>query len=84
MEKSYDTKVLNKLRNDPSIIIPKADKSNSLVIMNNTDYDSKIQSRLNYTNTYVKSTHDLTDQFPQKATKELKTPKENGKITPQM
>ena len=72
MEKSYDTKILNKLRNDSSIIITKADKSNSLVIMNKTDYDSKIQSHLNDTNTYVKSTHDQTDQFAQKVIKKLK------------
>ena len=37
MEKSYNAKVLNKLRNDSSILITKADKSNSLVIMNKTD-----------------------------------------------
>ncbi|XP_065583937.1 uncharacterized protein LOC136042965, partial [Artemia franciscana] len=66
MEKSYDTKVLNKLRKDSSIIITKADKSNSIVIMNKTDYDGKIQSHLNDTTTYVKSTHDQTDQFAQK------------------
>ena len=42
MEKSYDTKVLNKLCKDPSVIITKADKSDPLVIMHKTDYDSKM------------------------------------------
>ena len=83
MEISYDTKVLNKLRKVSSIIITKADKSNSIVIMNKTDYDGKIQSHLNDTTTYVKSTHDQTDQFAQKVIRKLKTLKENGRITPQ-
>ena len=52
--------------------------------MYKTDYDSKIQSHLNDTNTYVKSTHDQTDQFAQKVIKELKTQKGNGRITPQL
>ena len=84
MEKSYDTKVLNKFSNDSPIISARANKSNALVIMNKTVNDSKIQSHLNDTNTYVKSTHDQTDQFVQKIIKELRTPKENGRITPQL
>ena len=40
--------------------------------MNKTDYGSKIQSHLNDTNTYVKSTNDKTDQSAQKVIKELR------------
>ena len=52
--------------------------------MNKTDYGSKIQSHLNDTNTYVKSTNDKTDQSAQKVIKELRNLKENGRITPRL
>ena len=40
----HDIKILSNLRKDPSIIITKADKSNSLVVMGTTEYDNKILS----------------------------------------
>ena len=59
----HDIKILSNLRKDPSIIITKADKSNSFVVMNTTDYDNKILSHLNDTIIYKTITHDPTDQF---------------------
>ena len=48
----HDIKILSNLHKDPSIIIHKADKSNSLAVMNTTDYENKILSHLNDTITY--------------------------------
>ena len=59
----HDVKILSNLRKDPSIIITKADKINSFVVMNTTDYDNEILSHLNDTITYQTITHDPTDQF---------------------
>jgi hypothetical protein len=59
----YDIKILSNLRKNPSIIITKADKSNSLVVMDTTDYENKIFSLLKDTSTYKPITHDPTDQF---------------------
>ncbi|XP_065578057.1 uncharacterized protein LOC136038689 [Artemia franciscana] len=83
-ENLQDIKILSNLRKDPSIIITKADKSNSLVVMNTTDYDNKIFSHLNDTITYQTITHDPTDQFTNNIINELKQLKQNGKITPQL
>ena len=83
-EISHDMKILSNLRKDPSIIITKADKGNSLVVMDTLDYDNKIYSHLNDTNTYTSMTHDHTDKFANKIITELKNLKQNGKITPQL
>ena len=48
----HDIKILSNLRKNPSIIITKVDKSNSLVVMDTTDYDNKILSYLKDTTTY--------------------------------
>ena len=78
----HDIKILSNLRKDPSIIIIKADKSNSFVVMNTTDYDNKILLHLNDTITYETITHDPTDQFANNIINELKQLKQNGKIAP--
>ena len=78
-----DLRILSNLRKDPSIIITKADKSSSLVVMDTKDYDTKIYAHLNDKTTYKTITHDHTDQFANKIIKELKDLKQNGKITPQ-
>ena len=80
----YDLKILSNLRKDSSIIITKADKSDSLVVMDTTDYDTKIYSHLNDERTYRTTSHDHTDQFANKIINELKSLKQNGKITPQL
>ena len=80
----HDIKILSNLRKDPSIIITKADKSNSLVVMDTADYDNKIFSLLKDTSTYKPITHDPTDQFTNNIINELKQLKQNGKITPQL
>ena len=83
-KKLFKLKVLPNLCKDPSIITNKADKSNSIFIMDRTDYDNKIQSHLKYKNTYAMIIHDHTDQFADKIKTELKTPKQSGRITPQL
>ena len=72
------------LREDPPIIIAKVDKSNSLVVMDTKDYDTKIYAHLNDKTTCKTITHDHTDQFSNKIIKELKDLKQNGKITLQL
>jgi len=58
-----DQRILPNVRKDPSIIITKADKSNSLVVMDAEDYNTKIYTNLNDKTTYKTITHDHTDQF---------------------
>jgi len=48
---------------DPSAILTKADKSNSLVVIYTTYYDYKIQSYLNDQTVHAIITGDHTDQF---------------------
>ena len=78
-----DLRILFNFCKDPSIIVTKADKSNSLAVMDTTDYDTKIYGRLNDKTTYTTITHDHTDEFANKIINELKDLKQNGKITPQ-
>ena len=54
---------LPNVRKDPSIIITKADKSNSLVVMDTKDYNTNIYANLNDKTTYKTITHDHTDQY---------------------
>jgi hypothetical protein len=80
----YDLKILSNLCKDSSIIITKADKSNSLVVTDKTDYETKIYSHLNDETTYRTITRDYTDQFVKKIINDLKTLKQNGKIIPRL
>ncbi|XP_065580124.1 uncharacterized protein LOC136039987 [Artemia franciscana] len=41
-----DIKILNNLRRDESIILTKADKGSTLVVMDTNDYDSKLNALL--------------------------------------
>ena len=61
----HDLRILSNLCKDASIIVTKADKSNSLVVMDTTDYDTKIYAHLNDKTTYKIITRDHTDQFDQ-------------------
>ena len=70
-----DLRILFYLRKDPSIIITKADKSNSLVVMDTKDYDTKIYAHLNDKTTYKTMTQDHTDQFANKIIKVIKRSK---------
>ena len=73
-----DLRILSNHRKDPSIIITKADKSDSLVVMDTKDYDTKIYTHLNEKTTYKTITHDHTDQFANIIIKKLKDLKQNS------
>ena len=45
---------IRSLRNDENIIIAKADKGNTTVVLNKEDYDQKVKSHLNNENIYRK------------------------------
>ena len=79
-----DIKILNNLRRDESIIITKADKGNTLVVMDTKDYDSKLNALLKDEKTYKQLSFDPTDSYTKKFKNELKSLKEEGKITPQL
>ena len=51
-------RALKGLRNDPSIVITTADKGGGFVIMNKTDYDTKMGSLLDDPTTYKKVSKD--------------------------
>ena len=51
-DKIFQTKTF--LKNNKDILIPKADKSNKTVIMNKTDYNTKIENLLADDSTYIK------------------------------
>jgi len=51
---SQEINALNNLKSDNSIIILKADKGNTSVVLDKDDYESKISQLINDTNTYRK------------------------------
>ena len=77
-------KILNNLRRGESIIITKADKGNALVVIVTKDYVSKLNALLKDEKTYQKLSFDPTDSYTKKFKNELKSLKEEGKITPQL
>ena len=79
-----DIKILNNLRRNESIIITKADQGNTLVVMDTKDYDSKLNALLKDEKTYKKLSFDPTDSYTKKFKNELKSLKEEGKITYQI
>jgi hypothetical protein len=58
---------LSQLRNNPNIIIKKGDKGAGIVVMNKTDYESKINRMLADTNTYTNIPDDITNTIKTKA-----------------
>ena len=52
--------------------------------MDTKDYDSKLNALLKYEKTYKKLSFDSTDSYTKKFKNELKSLKEEGKITPQL
>jgi capsular polysaccharide biosynthesis protein len=79
-----DIRILKNLKKDGSITITEADKSNTLVVMNTEDYESKLKSLLNDEKTYKKLSYNPTDSFTNKFKNKLKCLKDEGKITPQL
>ena len=79
-----DIKILNNLRRNESIIIRKADQGYTLVVMDTKDYDSKLNALLKDEKTYKKLSFDPTDSYTKKFKNELKSLKEEGKITYQI
>ena len=55
-----ETRALNNLKKDDTIIILPADKGRKTVVMNKTDYINKATAILNDTNTYTKLDSDPT------------------------
>ena len=82
--KNKDIKILKDLKQDDSLIITRADKSNTVVILEKDDYDSKIETILSDTSTYKKLNSDPTDLYAKRLRKDLEDLKTNGSITPQM
>ncbi|XP_053391470.1 uncharacterized protein LOC128554246 [Mercenaria mercenaria] len=54
---------LRKLSQDKTIVIKKADKSNTIVIMNTEDYKNEVLRQLNNDKYYEKCTNDPTDEI---------------------
>jgi hypothetical protein len=82
--KNKDIKVLKDLKRDDSLIITKANKSNTVVTLEKDDYDNKIVTILNYTSKYKKLNSDPTELYVKKLRKDLEDLKTNGNIEPQM
>jgi hypothetical protein len=71
--------IMKNLRNDSSIVILRADKGNSTVIMNRKDYDTKILSMLN-AGPYEIIRQDPTPETVKKVKRIFFNPKTNLKI----
>ena len=79
-----DIKILSDLKNDKVLIITKADKGNTVVIMDTDDYDRKMNTIISDTTTYKKKLDiDPTDKYVKSIRKELESLKNNLHITPQ-
>ncbi|XP_065584607.1 uncharacterized protein LOC136043633 [Artemia franciscana] len=77
-----DIKILNNLRRDESNIITKADKGKTLVVMATKDYDSKLNALQKDEKTHQRLSFDPTDSYTKKFKNELKSLKDERKITP--
>ena len=70
---SYDERqAINRLKNDDSIVIAKADKGNVTVVLDKVDYDSKIVENLNDEATYKKLNRNTTQSLKNKINYTLK------------
>ena len=59
---SEETKALKELRNDQNLVISKADKGKTTVVMDKTDYDERLLSMLEDNTTYQLLQKDPTPQ----------------------
>ena len=57
---SEETKALKELRNDQNLVISKADKGNTTVVMDKTDYDMRLLTMLEDNTTYQQLQKDPT------------------------
>ena len=55
-----ETRALKELRNDQNLVISKADKSNTTVVMDKTDYDKRLLNMLEDNTTYQQLQKDPT------------------------
>ena len=62
-----------KIKEDETVKVTKADKSNAVVIMNKSDYISKIMTLLNDTDTYTKLRSDPTQTVNSHFNKQIKS-----------
>ena len=70
---SYDERqAINRLKNDDTIVIAKADKGNVTVVLDKVDYDSKIVEHLNDEATYKKLNRNTTQSLKNKINSTLK------------
>ena len=70
---SYDERqAINRLKNDDTIVIAKADKGNVTVVLDKVDYDSKIEEHLNDEATYKKLNRNTTQSLKNKINSTLK------------
>ena len=63
---------IKKLANDSSVIITQADKGGGVVIMDRTDYESKMNELLQDSDTYEKKTPGFIDKLSKKFNKEAR------------
>ena len=78
-----DIKILSDLKKDKFLTITRADKGNTIVIMNTEDYNNQMKSIISETITYKKLDFDPTDKYVKSTRKELESMKNNFHITPQ-
>ena len=78
-----DIKILPDLKKDKVLTITRADKGNTIVIMDTDDYDRKMNTIISDTSTYKKLDFDPTDKYVKPLRKELESLKNNLHITPQ-
>ena len=79
-----EIKILRNLKKDKNTVITKADKGNTVVIMNSADYELKVNTLLMDKNIYKEINFDPTDKYTQKLRNELGILKDTRLITPQM
>ena len=75
-----ETRALNDLKKDDTIVILPADKGRRTVVMNKADYIEKANTLLNDTNTYTKLDSDPTKTTTTRINNQLKTLKDKKKL----
>ena len=78
---SEETKALKELRNDQNLVISKAEKGNTTVVMDKTDYDKRLLTMLEDNTTYQRLQNDPTPNTEKTVNKFVSQLVADNKIT---
>ena len=79
-----EKRAIGELKKNPHIVIKKADKGSSIVIMNRDDYIKEAETQLSDDKYYVETSRDLTNDFHETIQSMVNECESNGHIRPEI